>query len=101
MHRVNLSQLADVTQCNRVELASASEFQGLFSGCDVGAMPPFGRLWGIPMLASEALVDDDQIAFNAGNHTEIMILSLRDWLRVVEPRLLSFSEPVRSPFATS
>lgn len=93
-HRIDLERLAEVTGSRSAELATEDEFAALFPGCELGGMPPFGRLWSIPMVASETLLEDEQIAFNAGNHTEVMILPLRDWMQLAEPKLLTFSEPM-------
>jgi len=93
-YRVNLERLAAVTGGQTAELATEDEFRGKFPGCDVGAMPPFGNLWGMPVYVSEALARDARIAFNAGTHTEVVVMSFDDFRRLVEPKILSFSEHV-------
>jgi Ala-tRNA(Pro) deacylase len=93
-HRVNLERLATSTGAWHAELATEDDFSEMFSGCEIGAMPPFGRLWDLPTYASDALLEDDEIAFNACNHTEVMFLPLRDWFHVAEPKIVTFSEPL-------
>ena len=66
-------------------IADEAEFQGLFPGVDVGAMPPFGNLWGLPVFADEALAGDHDIAFNAGSHSELVRLAWADFERLVKP----------------
>jgi Ala-tRNA(Pro) deacylase len=74
-----------------VILASEREFQDLFPECDVGAMPPFGNLYGMDVYSAEKLAEDEEIAFNAGSHTELIRLSYKDFEKLVKPRVLKFS----------
>jgi Ala-tRNA(Pro) deacylase len=56
-------------------------------------MPPFGNLYGMHVHASETLLQDKQIVFNAGTHTEAVRLSLADYLRAVRPFVQKISRP--------
>jgi prolyl-tRNA editing enzyme YbaK/EbsC (Cys-tRNA(Pro) deacylase) len=40
----------------------------LAPGCDAGAMPAVGELFGLPTLADFGVQDDTEISFNAGTH---------------------------------
>lgn len=75
-----------------VELAAESEFAVTFPDCELGAMPPFGNLYGIPTYVDESLARDREISFNAGTHTEAIRMSFDDYRRLVEPRVLWFAE---------
>jgi Ala-tRNA(Pro) deacylase len=75
-----------------VELAAESEFAVAFPDCELGAMPPFGNLYGIPTYVDESLTRDREISFNAGTHTEAIRMSFDDYCRLVEPRVLWFAE---------
>lgn len=90
--RVNLSKLADATGSKHSELATEDEFKHLFPGCEVGAMPPFGNLWKVPVYVSESLAGDENISFNAGTHTEVISIRFDDFFGLVGPRLIEFSE---------
>jgi Ala-tRNA(Pro) deacylase len=63
----------------------------MFPGCEAGAMPPFGNLYGMNVFVSEALAEDEAIAFNAGTHTELVGLAYRDFERLVKPKVGNFS----------
>jgi Ala-tRNA(Pro) deacylase len=89
--RVDLEALRRLTGANSVSLASELEFQGLFPGCEVGAMPPFGNLYGLPVWADEALRKDPVIVFNAGTHREVIRMSFADFARLVKPTIGDFS----------
>jgi Ala-tRNA(Pro) deacylase len=88
--KVDLARLLDATGAQEVELAQESEFKDLFPGCDLGAMPPFGNLFGIRTLVAEELTEDEEIVFNAGSTTEVIRLAYADFERLVRPRLLPF-----------
>jgi Ala-tRNA(Pro) deacylase len=88
---VDLRQLREMTGATSVELATESEFKSLFPECELGAMPPFGRLYGMETYVARRLTEDEYIAFNAGTHTELIRMRFRDFERLAEPRILTFS----------
>ena len=68
-HQVNLESLKGAVNANVVELANEEQFKSMFPDCETGAMPPFGNLYNMNVFVSEALAEDEAIAFNAGQHT--------------------------------
>ena len=82
---VDLDRLAELAGASKVVLAGEAEFKGLFPSCDVGAMPPFGNLYGMAVYVSDQLARDEEIAFNAGSQTELVRLAYRDFERLVKP----------------
>lgn len=82
---VDLGKLRDVSNALEAELAEEREFEELFPECEVGAMPPFGNLWGMDVYVDQQLRDDEAIAFNAGSHTELVRLRYDDFQRLVKP----------------
>lgn len=89
--QVNLDMLRDAFGAGHVELASEDEFKGRFPRCEVGAMPPFGNLYDLDVFVAEELAEDEEIAFNAGSHTELVKLQYADFARLVKPRVLEFT----------
>jgi Ala-tRNA(Pro) deacylase len=83
--------LKEITGGKEVELADEKEFEDKFPGCETGAMPPFGNLYGMEVLVEESLSEDDEIVFNAGSHSELIRLSYYDFERTVKPRVAKFS----------
>lgn len=83
--RVDLSLLAEETGGHRIELASERDFRDAFPGCEVGAMPPFGNLYGLRVYVADMLSRDEEIAFNAGTHTEVIRIRYSDFERLVHP----------------
>src|SRR5258707_3880833 len=89
--KIVLQDLREVTGCDQVKFASEEEFQKKFPDCETGAMPPFGNLYGMEVYVAESLAQNDQIAFNAGSHTEVIQLAYQDFERLVHPKVLSFT----------
>jgi len=90
-YRLILDLLKEAAGAKRVMLASEQEFRHLFPGCEVGAMPPFGNLYGVDVYVSQSLAEDEEIAFNAGSHTELIRMSFRDYERLVDPKIVKLS----------
>ena len=89
--KVVLQDLRDVTGSDRAKFASEEEFKQKFPDCETGAMPPFGNLYGMDVYLAEALAHNEDIAFNAGSHTEVVKLAFRDFDRLVRPNVVSFT----------
>ena len=87
---VDLRLLRSVLGTPDVHIAQESEFEALFPGCELGAMPPFGNLYDMPIYCETSLRDDRQIAFNAGSHRELIQMDFDDYLQLVKPRVATF-----------
>jgi len=90
-YKVDFELLKDTTGADGVALASEEEFKDLFPGCETGAMPPFGNLYGMNVYVARTLAEDDEIAFNAGSHTELLKLPYADFERLVDPTVVRIS----------
>ena len=89
-YRIDLERLHQLIG-EKVTLASEMEFKDEFPGCEVGAMPPFGHLYGMETFVAARLAEDEEIAFNAGSHTEVIRMSFKDFQRLEQPKILQFS----------
>ncbi|HXG94260.1 MAG TPA: YbaK/EbsC family protein [Blastocatellia bacterium] len=72
-------------------LAHEDEFVQLFPGCEMGAMPPFGNLYGLDVYVDESLTQDDEIVFNAGTHVDAIRMKYADFERLVHPTVANFA----------
>src|SRR5207247_10520261 len=90
--KVDLNLLRESVGAEEAMLATEAEFRSLFPDCETGAMPPFGNLYGMEVYVSPNLAEDDQIAFNAGSHTEVMRLAYQDFDRLVKPRVVRMTD---------
>jgi len=87
---INLEMLKESLGAKNVILSCEQEFARRFPGCELGAMPPFGNLFGMDVYVSSELAEDDEIAFNAGSLSELILLSYEDYVRLVNPKIVNF-----------
>jgi Ala-tRNA(Pro) deacylase len=89
--KIVLQDLREVTGSEQVKFASEEEFRRKFPDCETGAMPPFGNLYGMDVYVAESLTQNEEITFNAGSHTEVIKVPYKDFERLVQPRVISFT----------
>lgn len=94
--KLDPARLRDAIGAKHVRLALESEFDRHFPGCEPGAMPPFGNLYGMEVFVAPSLSADERIAFNAGSHAEVIWMAYPDFERLVEPVKLNFSAAPRA-----
>jgi len=90
-HRLDEHRFKKLLGVKQVRLATEKEFEKLFDDCEVGAIPPFGNIYSVPLYVDQTLAQNNNIVFNAGNHRESVKISFRDYERLVEPELCSFA----------
>jgi Ala-tRNA(Pro) deacylase len=83
--RVDLARLRVQTDAGSAVLATEDEFGERFPECELGAMPPFGNLYGLPLYMDQRLAGDPSICFNAGSHTELIRMRTADFERLANP----------------
>ena len=89
--RADFSRLQSALGAKEVRLATEFEFTGLFPDCEVGAMPPFGNLYRVPVYVDAALTQDEEIVFNAGTHQETIRMRYADFERLAKPKIYAFA----------
>jgi Ala-tRNA(Pro) deacylase len=92
-YHVDPKKAAEALGAGAVRLAEEERFAETFFDCEVGAMPPFGNLYGVPVYVDRALSEDETIVFRAGTHTDTMSVLYADFERLVEPTLAGFADP--------
>lgn len=90
-YKVDLIRLARALGGREVELAHEDEFADAFADCELGAMPPFGNLYGMPVYVDSRLAEQPEIAFNAGSHTDLVRMPYAEFERLAQPELLYLS----------
>jgi Ala-tRNA(Pro) deacylase len=92
-YQVDLDQVRKLLGTKFVRMAEEPEFASFFLDCEIGAMPPFGNLYDIPVYVDTHLTEDALIVFPAGTHTETMSVHYQDFDRVVKPIVGKFAAP--------
>ncbi len=81
---IDLFKLGSALGTNDLHIEAEKEFKDLFPDCETGAMPPFGKIYGIPCYVDESMKENEKIYFNAGNHEECIQVYTQDFFRVVK-----------------
>ena len=88
--RVDLHRIKDVFLTHHVRLATENEIKRLFPDCELGAMPPFGNLYGLHVYVDQSLTEDDEIVFQAGTHSDAIRMRYMDFAALVFPVVAEF-----------
>jgi Ala-tRNA(Pro) deacylase len=90
---VNLERLLELAGGTDIRVAEEGELRRLFPGCEVGAMPPFGPLFGQTVYVDAVLALERDIVFNAGTHREAIVMRWHHFVKMVNPIVGRFAEP--------
>lgn len=91
-HRLDLARLRELMGARRLEMLPESELARLFPDCELGAIPPLGRLYGIEVWMDDAIAQFTEVVFTAGTHVDAVRMTYPDFRRLVSPRVGRFSE---------
>ncbi len=83
--KIDLRMVEDGLKVRHARLATEDEFIARFPECEIGAMPPFGNLYGIKVYIDPALAKDEHIYFTAGNHAQTVRIDFTDFVQLVRP----------------
>lgn len=89
---IDMPRLKKLTGAKVIRLATEDEFSKLFPGCEIGAMPPFGNLYNVPVCVDKGLTTDEYIVFNAGTHKETVKVKYKDFEKLVKPKVAEFAK---------
>jgi Ala-tRNA(Pro) deacylase len=89
-HHVDLEKIGRLVG-KSLRLASEQEFRELFPDCELGAIPPFGQLYNLPVYVDESLAADEEIVFSGGTHHDAVRMRYADFARLTNFRASSFA----------
>jgi Ala-tRNA(Pro) deacylase len=92
-YMVDLEQLRLLANAIALRLALEEEIASLHPDCEVGAMPPFGAVYGHRVFVDRCLVGEPEMVFNAGTHTEAICMHYGDFADLARPIVGSFGLP--------
>lgn len=96
IHLIDLEKLKSLLKVQEIRLASEQEVARLFPDYEVGAEPPFGEHYGLKVYLDKILEENEEIAFNAGTHTDIMKIKFRDFIRLAKPTIAEFGTHIQT-----
>jgi Ala-tRNA(Pro) deacylase len=96
--RVDFERAAEALGAHYVRPAREDEFKSLFPDCQVGAMPPFGNLYGVAVYLDQSLTLMPALVFQGGSHRDTLRIALADYLRLAKPKVVAF---VQEPYVAA
>ena len=90
--KVHLPTVRASLDVYEARLATEDEFISKFPDCEIGAMPPFGNLFGLPVYVDPAVAKDESIYFNAGNHVQTVRIRYKDFEKLANPEVVRLTE---------
>ncbi|HMS82046.1 MAG TPA: YbaK/EbsC family protein [Nitrospira sp.] len=90
--KIDFQRLREMFGTHRVRLATEDELASLFPDCEVGAMPPLGTLYGLPVYVDRSLIGDEEILFDGGTHSEAIRMRYWDFAALVFPTVAEFNQ---------
>jgi Ala-tRNA(Pro) deacylase len=94
IHMVNFNQLKKMLKAKKVSLATENEISKIIPDFEIGAMPPFGSMFDLPVYADSILKEDKEIVFNAGTHKDMIKMKYKDFEKLAKPALGEFGKHV-------
>ena len=76
---------------SHARMVPETELNGLFPDCELGAMPPMGNLYGMPVYLDSDLAGEDMITFNGGTHRDVVHMRISEFRRLVKPTIVSLA----------
>ena len=89
---VDWLELRFIAGLGYTRLATEEELRRLFPDCEVGAMPPFGNLFGLPVFVDANLAEMEVIGFNAGTHQDLVYMRFEEFKRLARPSIHFFAK---------
>jgi Ala-tRNA(Pro) deacylase len=93
-HRIDTARLADVLGVGSLRIATESEVETVFADCEPGALPPFGRLYGLTTIVDASLGGGAEVAFMGNTRHEGVRMRFKDYEAVESPIRARFASPI-------
>jgi len=94
-HRIDFELMKSILDAGEVKLCTETEFWNKFPDCEAGAMPPFGKLYDMDVYMTKSLLNNKEVFFNAGSHTDAIELTMDEFNRIVSPIVLDFTKKIK------
>ena len=97
VHLIDLKRLKALLGAKTLTIAKEADIKAQFPDVEVGAMSPFGNLYGVPVAAERGLSGSETIVFNAGTHADTITMRYADFAGLVKPTVGAFGQPISPP----
>lgn len=90
--RLKNSKVRKAINQKEFRFATPDEVTDITEGVQVGGVPPFGNIFGIPVIVDPSLFQHDSIVFNAGDRSFSIAMKSSDYRKVVDFEEINFAE---------
>lgn len=88
--KADFKKLKTAAKIKDLRMATKEEVKEL-TNVEVGAVPPFGHIFNIPLYVDELLFENQTIIFNAGLHTKSIEMTSEDFKKIAQGIIGNFS----------
>jgi Ala-tRNA(Pro) deacylase len=88
------NKMRKILNSQKLRFATAEELNER-AGVTKGALPPFGNpILPYELYVDQSILENEKIAFNAGLLTKSIIMSVKDWQKLVTYQLCQFAKEI-------
>lgn len=84
---VDYERVREYLGAELVERAKEDNLRQWFPDCELGAMPPFGNLYKVPVYLDRVLAEQPHVTFQAGTHRDTLRIMTKDYIQLVSPKI--------------
>lgn len=88
--KVDTHTFKKIYKSRNLRMATKEEVEKITS-VSIGAVPPFGHIFYIPIYMEKSLRDNERIVFNAGMHTRSIEMKESDYEKIAKPIVGEFA----------
>ncbi len=91
--KVDFKKFKELFSVKDLRMATPDEVKQVTS-VPIGAVPPLGNIFGIPLYMDATTKENASVVFNAGLHTKSISLKEADYELVAKPIVGEYSQPI-------
>jgi prolyl-tRNA editing enzyme YbaK/EbsC (Cys-tRNA(Pro) deacylase) len=88
--KIDSKKVKKILDCESLRFATPDEVM-IITNCLPGGVPPFANIFKIDLLVDKTIVDNEFMAFNAGERTKSLKIKTKDYFLLLKPRVEEFS----------
>lgn len=88
--RINSKALKKILGVKSLRFATPEEVKAK-TGCVPGGVPPFAHVFGLKLVVDKSVLENEFMAFNAGEQTKSLKMKTQDYVSLLKPRIEDFS----------
>jgi Ala-tRNA(Pro) deacylase len=92
--RIDMARLQPILGSGELRLATEAELEHVFHDCELGAIPPFGTLYGVTMIVDASLAQAEEILVESNCRHVGVLLAFRDFMALENPHVARFAVPI-------